>query len=67
MKLPACLKPFAHLIEEVSDERKGEDGYWVYLVPGYCHPGDETHCVHRDTLAECVREMGSIQKCPCCP
>ncbi len=68
MRLPACLKKYAHLIEEVSDERDTDDGYWVYLKPGYWHPPGEVHCVHEDTPRECAAEMKYVEKCnrDCC-
>jgi len=71
MALPRSLQPYAEMIEEVSDERReadGDSGYWVYLRPGYIHPDDEVHCVHRDTLRECAREMKNVQRCTrsCC-
>lgn len=67
MKLPKCLKRYAHLIAEVSDERRGDDGYWVYLIPGYWSPDDETHCIHEDNPTECARVMKGVEPCPCCP
>lgn len=70
-KLPKCLRKYAHLIAEVSDERRGygeNDGYWVYLVPGYIDPDGECHCIHEDTPAECAKLMKYVEKChgDCC-
>jgi len=71
MKLPRCLQPFAAIIDEVSDERRGgeaNDGYWVYLRNGWWSPEEETHCVHHDTPAECVVALRTVERCyrDCC-
>jgi hypothetical protein len=68
MRLPACLKRFAHMIDEISDERGGGDGYWVYLKAGWIDADGETHCVHEDTPKECALAMGGVVKCEgaCC-
>lgn len=66
--LPKSLRKFAHLIADVSDERAGGDGYWVYLVNGYRWDG-ETHCVHEDTITDCARAMRCVAPCTvpgCC-
>lgn len=67
-KLPRSLERYAHMISDVSDERDTDDGYWVHLRPGWWHPDDETHCVHRDNLRECSQEMKSVEQCrrDCC-
>lgn len=64
MQLPKCLRPYADRIEEVSAE--GEDGYWVYLIPGWWSPENETHCIHEDTAKDCVPYLKSIEPCLCC-
>ena len=65
--LPACLRKYAHLIESVSDERGGDDGYWVYLKTGWRY-NDGTYCVHEDTPTACAKEMTSAERCTddCC-
>lgn len=73
-KLPKCLQKWAHLIAEVSDERRtgddGEgDGYWVYLVEGFRDPDGETHCIHEDTPSQCAKLMKWVTPCTkpnCC-
>ncbi len=70
LKLPRCLKPFADVIAEVSDERRDGDGYWVYFVTGWIDYERETHCVHEDTPKECADRMKlGVVKCDnprCC-
>ncbi len=66
-KLPKCLQKYAHLIDEISDERSTDEGYWVYLVAGYWSPDDETHCIHEDTPRECAAKMKQVERCHCCP
>ena len=59
--LPPALRQFANLIEDVSDESEAGDGIWIYLMPGYWDPDTETHCVHEDTMSECVEAMKSVE------
>lgn len=68
MNLPKCLQRYADMISDVSDERDTEDGCWVYLLPGWWHPDDEVHCIHRDNWRECAAEMKRVQPCNrnCC-
>lgn len=66
--IPATLRRYAAYIEDVSDERAGGDGYWVYLVPGWvCDDG--THCVHEDNITQCAAALRCIERCTapnCC-
>jgi hypothetical protein len=66
--LPASLRKYAKQIAEVSDERSGGDGYWVYLKPGLRYSMDGTHCIHEDTLGECAKAMKYVEPCDgdCC-
>jgi hypothetical protein len=66
VSLPKSLRKFASIIESVSDERGSDEGYWVYLKPGLWSPMDETHCIHENTLAECVYALKGVEKCPKC-
>jgi hypothetical protein len=67
--LPKSLRKFADKIQDVSDERGGGDGYWVYLASGWLDPDGETHCIHEDTITECAKLMRWIVPCTepgCC-
>ena len=50
-------------VDEIWDE--GDNGYWVYLVPGWINPLHETHSIHEDTQAECLEVFKSIERCTC--
>jgi hypothetical protein len=67
MKIPNSLKRWKDKISEVSDERSTDEGIWIYLIPGWWSPEDETHCIHEDTLKECAAKLKGIEPCPCCP
>lgn len=58
MATPTKWADFAKhpLVEDVSDERAGGDGLWVYLRPPFKTQSTESHTIHEDTVAE-VREV----------
>lgn len=70
-KLPKCLRKYSHLIESVSDERHGpnDDGYWVYLMPGWL--SNEVHCIHEENPTQCAKVFShGLERCKnksCCP
>ena len=51
----ACLK-YADKIEEVGNE--GDDGYWVYIKPGFWNPSFEVMCIHEHTVKDCRQLKG---------
>ena len=51
-------------VSEVSDERGSDDGFWVYLKPGWIWQC-EVHCVHEDTPSACLIEMRGVESCNC--
>jgi hypothetical protein len=64
--LPASIRRFHAIIEDVSDERDNEDGYWVYLKSGWINKLHEVHMVHEDTLAECADQLKNfVETCSC--
>lgn len=68
--IPASLRRWAHLIEEVEDYRSqgpDGDGYWVHLKPGWINKLHEIHSVHEDNIGQCadVFKMGVIEPCEC--
>lgn len=68
-KLPSCLRKYASIIESVSDERDSGDGIWVYLAKGLRDSDGETHCIHEETLRECVFQLERVVRCTepgCC-
>ena len=40
---------------------RDEDGYWVYLNPGY-HTVDHGKTIHEETVAGVLREIRQIKK-----
>lgn len=64
--LPASIRTWHGIIDEVSDERSNGDGYWIYLKPGWIDTMFEVHMVHEDTLAECADQLrNSVEPCTC--
>lgn len=45
-------------VSEISDERSTDDGYWVYLRPGFNWDGIRT--VHEYTVADLRRAMREV-------
>ena len=52
-------------IQEISDERGGGDGIWVYLKPGFINIESETHMIHEDSWKEVIAMRGFIKPCTC--
>lgn len=67
--VPASLRQWAHLIEEIEDYRcqgPDGDGYWCHLAPGWRDEGTETHSVHEDNISQCVpRFRHMVRPCSC--
>jgi len=64
--LPASLRKWHAIIDEVSDERENGDGYWIYLVAGYRNTMTDTHMVHEDTFRECAEQLRDfVEPCTC--
>lgn len=64
-RLPKTLRKWAHLIEDVEDDRGSQNGWWVYLKNGFINPPSETHQIHETTLAECARQLAEVAPCAC--
>lgn len=65
MNLPRALKRYGKWIDAVSDERGSDDGYWVYLVPGWQNSNDPgCHIIHEDSPAACAKAW-LIEPCSC--
>lgn len=63
MKIPKNLQK---LVEEVIDERNDDNGYWVYLMPGYINTSTEVHMVHEDTVTEVLYQLRyCVKRCEC--
>lgn len=60
---PKSLQPILNdaRVRDFSDERAYEQGYWVYLRPGWNWDG--CHCVHEDTVAQVRAEFARIERC----
>jgi hypothetical protein len=54
-------KKYAAMVEE---EERDQDGYWIYLKPGFWMPGD-CHTIHEDTKTEARRRLREVVPCPC--
>ncbi len=66
LSIPASLRRFSSLIESVEDDRKNQNGWWVYLKNGYICTSSETHQIHEDTLSVCASILTSeIAPCQC--
>lgn len=52
------------LAAEVVDERRDDNGYWVYLIPGW-RSTEGTHQVHEDTVTRCLAELRFCEECFC--
>ena len=65
-KIPAVLRKYSKMIEDISDERELDQGYWVYLKPGLINTMTETHMVHEDTPTECAQIFKDDWIKPCC-
>ena len=64
--LPASLRKWHAIIDDVSDERSNGDGYWVYLKSGYINTSQDVHLVHEDTLRECAEYLRhDVKPCNC--
>jgi len=64
MNIPATLRPYKDIIDEVSDERSTGDGVWVYLNKGL--RWDYIHFIHEDTLKECADQLKhNVEPCDC--
>jgi hypothetical protein len=57
-------RKYPGVIEEVSLEGP-EDGYWLYLTPGWIRQGTGTHCVHEWTAKDLIAGMREVEKCDC--
>lgn len=66
--LPKCLRKHADKINDISDERNDDDGYWVYLKNGWFNEFSETHMIHEDTPSECAKQFSFVEACnrECC-
>ena len=50
---------------EIVDERRDDNGYWVYFNPGWINPETETHSIHETTIAEIKRQLRGMVPCEC--
>jgi hypothetical protein len=69
-QIPASLRRWAPMIEEIEDYRNqgpDGDGYWVHLKPGFVNTLHEVHSVHEDNIGQCaeVFKSGFVKPCAC--
>lgn len=69
MSLPKTLQELLAIdarIDEILDERGDDNGYWIYFKPGWINEMTETHCIHEDTVRECLRQLRNyVKPCTC--
>lgn len=64
--LQALIDRYPDKIEEVSDESRSGDGYWLYLKPGWKRePCDEVHSVHEWNMRDLKKSMRLVARCDC--
>lgn len=62
--IPSRLRRFRLKIETIEDARANQNGWWVYLKPGWI--SDEgTHQIHEDTLTACAGKFDFVTPCNC--
>jgi hypothetical protein len=64
LRIPVTLRRFASKIEDIEDARAVDNGWWVYLKPGWIWQG-ETHQIHEDTLKDCAEAFDFVERCGC--
>lgn len=60
------LERYPDKIDEVNDESRSGDGYWLYLKPGWArYMAGEVHCVHEWNMADLKEGMKEVVPCDC--
>ena len=59
IKIPAKYK------DRVENVFKDEDGYWIYLNPGWYWDDPGLHIIHEDTQKEALFCLRCTQVCNC--
>jgi hypothetical protein len=49
----------------IESEEKDDDGYWIYLRPGWKLAGEETHAIVEETRKEARAKLSDVVKCNC--
>ncbi|HNT77275.1 MAG TPA: hypothetical protein PKH77_19860 [Anaerolineae bacterium] len=57
--LPASLRRWRAVIQHFDDERDTDDGYWLYLKPGYADSDGET-VIHEDRLRDLITRLHTV-------
>lgn len=59
---PKTLKELREhpLVDEIVDERSEDNGYWVYLKPGWRSPSTDTGSIHEMTVKELLKDFAGI-------
>lgn len=52
-------------VAELLDETAVDNGYWIYLKPGFTADPLSAHDIHEDTLTACVRALRDVEPCTC--
>lgn len=50
-------------ISEIEDDRGDRNGWWIHLRCGWVCTLMETHSIHEDTVAECLKVWKSVKPC----
>jgi hypothetical protein len=66
-KRPRTLQQFRDhpAVDMVSDERDCNSGIWIYFKPGWINYMTETHCIHEETVRECIDYWKYVVSCDC--
>ena len=65
-EVPASIRKWHAIIDEIVDERSDDNGYWIYLKSGYVNTMHDVHHIHENTLSECVEQLRDfVEPCKC--
>lgn len=52
-------------VDELLDERNSDNGWWIYLRPGFTADPLSSHDIHEDTLTGAFRALREVAPCTC--
>ena len=68
MSLPITLQSLLEQddrIQLIDDERNTNDGYWLYLEPGYIDSESGIHLIHEGCIRDLKAKVQGIVPCDC--
>lgn len=51
-------------INDISDERNNDDGFWIYLKEPYFNRESEGRIIHEETIKDCIRILKEVVNNP---